>query len=737
MDTKDLQNSDSVQDEQLNNESNSETNDKVEKVNSDNVVSGVADKEDIVIAKTLEKPKADKIEQDSEEAKQEKSDNLKPELVEKEVDVEKAKSENLETTETKIEESVVTSDVEKIDDDKKVEQEDSDNLKSGEIIQEKSEDKAEITEELEVNINETPEELVKIEIDYTTLSRENLVEELSKLIDNNPVNDIRKEVEAIKASFYKKQKALNEEKRKQFLSEGGNIDDFAPIDDPVELELKELFKRYRRLKAELNRKLEKDKELNLEKKHAIIEELKELITKDESIGETFKVFKDLQNRWKDIGQVPQQKLKDLWSTYNHHVEKFYDFININKELRDLDLKKNLEIKTDLCDKAENLAEENSVVTAFKTLQKYHNQWREIGPVPNENRDAIWERFKEATRIINKKHQDYFKNLKDEQKNNLERKEKLCEQAEGIVSKDLKLHKEWIEQTEAIIALQKEWRTIGFAPKKDNNKIYSRFRNACDSFFGKKRDFYVQNKEVQEENYKKKVSLCEKAESMKDSTDWKKTTKDLIELQKTWKEVGPVSRKQSDKIWRRFRAACDFFFNKKSDYYSNIDQEYEKNLKLKQELVEKIKNFKFTDDPNHNFELLKNMHEEFSEIGFVPYKFKDKVQNEFRDELNKQFDKLKVDESERKLLKFQTRLDTLHHKPKSASKIRHERDKFFNKVKKLESDIALWENNLGFFSANSKEAQEMLSDYQNKIEDAKKEIKILEEKVKMIDRSDSE
>ncbi len=593
----------------------------------------------------------------------------------------------------------------------------------------------EIEKQESVEDEDTKEEL--LEIDYTKLSREDLVKELTDTIDKNPINEIRQVVEAIKASFYKKQKALNENKRKEFLAEGGNIEDFTPVEDPLETELKDLFKRYRRLKAEYNRQQESVKEVNLQKKYDIIEELKEIVNKDESIGDTFKEFREIQQRWKEIGQVPQQKLKDLWNTYHHHVEKFYDYININKELRDLDLKKNLEIKTSLCEKAEALIEEKSVVTAFKTLQKFHSQWREIGPVPNELKEELWERFKEATRIINKKHQDYFKNLKDEQKNNLDKKEKLCEQAEEIANQELNSHKEWTDQTAAIINLQKVWRTIGFAPKKDNNKIYARFRNACDRFFGAKRDFYAQNKELQDENLNKKIELCEKAEAMQDSTDWKKTTKDLISLQKEWKDVGPVSRKQSDKVWKRFRAACDHFFNKKSEYYSNIEQEFDKNLKAKQEIIEKVKNYEFVNDVNENFEALKKFQEDFSEIGFVPYKMKDKIQNDFREELNKQFDKLKVGEKEKNLLKFQNRLETLQHKPKSSNKIRHERDKFFNKIKKLESNITVWENNIGFFSADSSEAKEMLKDYQDKIDSARKEITLLEEKIRMIDRADSE
>lgn len=647
---------------------------------------------------------------------QDGNQNESPELNENQTDAnsEKQNTDNEETT---------SQDTEELQDENTVE-------KKGASLESETEEKVddEVQEEKKAPIEE---------IDYTTLSREDLVKELGEVIDQNPINDIRKQVEAIKASFYKQQKVINEQKRKEFLDEGGDMEDFAPAEDPLETELKELFKRYRRLKAEYNRQLETVKDVNLQKKYEIIEELKELVNKDESIGDTFKEFRELQQRWKEIGQVPQQKLKDLWNTYHHHVEKFYDYININKELRDLDLKKNLEIKTELCEKAEKLMEEKSVVTAFKTLQKFHNQWREIGPVPNEHKDALWERFKEATRIVNKRHQDYFKNLKEEQKNNLARKESLCEQAEEIADKKLESHKEWTNETAAIIELQKVWRTIGFAPKKDNNKIYARFRNACDKFFGNKREFYAQNKELQEQNLTIKIELCEKAESMQDSTDWKKTTKDLINLQKDWKEVGPVARKQSDKVWKRFRAACDHFFNRKSEYYANIEQEFESNLKKKQEIIEKIKNYEFKNDVNVNYEALKKFQEDFSEIGFVPYKLKDKIQNDFREELNKQFDKLKVDDTERNLMKFQNRLENLQHKPKSSNKIKHERDKFFNKIKKLESDISLWENNIGFFSADSEEAKKMLQEYQDKIDNARKEIVLLEEKVRMIDRADSE
>lgn len=577
----------------------------------------------------------------------------------------------------------------------------------------------------------------KVEIDFNLFERDKLVEELRNYIENQPINNIRREVEAIKASFYKKQKAVNEQKRKQYIKDGGNIEDFVLTEDPLEIELKELFKKYRKYKAEYNRSLEKDKESNLEKKYAVIEKLKVLINNNESIGDTFQEFRELQKQWKETGPVPQQQLKDLWNTYNHHVEKFYDFISINKELRDLDLKKNIELKTEICDKAEKLIDNPSVVIAFKSLQKLHNQWREIGPVPNDQRDAIWERFKEATRVINKKHQDYFKNLKDDQKNNLDQKADLCQKAEDILAQKIEAHKGWIEKTQEILELQKVWRTIGFAPKKDNNKIYARFRNACDKFFELKREFYAQNKELQDTNLQKKTELCELAEALKESTDWKKTTKELIDLQKQWKAIGPVPRKQSDRIWKRFRAACDHFFNRKTEYYSNIEGEYEKNLKLKMDIIERVKNYQFTDNPNQNFEDLKKFQDEWGEIGFVTFNMKDKVQSEFREIINKQFDKLKINESERKLLKFKSHLENLQHKPKSNNKIRHEREKFFNKIKKLETSITLWENNIGFFNSDSAQAKEMIKDYLAKIEDAKKEIKVMEEQIRLIDKSDND
>ena len=700
MDAKDQKNSDSVQNEQqINNDS--ELNQEVHHEQAEN-------------SSEAQDKKEDNESQIKDEEFSEKSENNEVEQQNSETDAEIKSDKNVQ-------------------DEQLSEKADKEEAKEDEGKQEANKTKQDIPSENETKDKKEEE---KEEIDYNKLSREKLVEELKNLIDTHPINQIRKEIEAIKASFYKKQKAINEKVRKAFIDDGGKIEEFTLPEDAVETELKEQFKRYRKRKAEYNRELEKEKETNLETKYQVIEELKELINKKESIGETFKEFRELQKRWKEIGPVPQQKLKDLWNTYHHHVSNFYDYININKELRDLDLKKNLEAKTEFCIKAEKLIDDPSVVNAFKALQKLHNQWRETGPVPKEDKEPIWERFKEATRIINKKHQDYFKNLKEEQKENLAKKEKLCEQAEKIANKELKSHREWSDETKAIIDLQKVWRTIGFAPKKDNNRIYARFRNACDKFFGEKREFYAMNKELQEENLQKKIELCEKAELLQDSKDWKKTTSALINLQKEWKEAGPVPRKQSEKVWKRFRAACDHFFNRKSEYYSTIDKEYEKNLELKQALVEKIKNYQFSENVEENYEALREFQDEWAEIGFVPYKMKDKIQNEFREAINNQFDKLKIDDSEKKLLKFKTKLNNIQHKPKASNKMRHERDKFFNKIKKLESNITLWENNIGFFNTDSSEAKEMINDYKEKITSAKKEIEILEEKIRMIDGTES-
>jgi hypothetical protein len=579
--------------------------------------------------------------------------------------------------------------------------------------------------------NDTPN------IDYTTYTRAELINRLRELVKSDNVANIKKEVDIIKATFYKKQRTANEEKKKEFISKGGDPDSFSPGKDKLEHELKDLLKEFKDRKAEVNKALEEEKKKNLQKKYEIIDELKNLINKKESMGQTFREFRDLQRRWKETGPVPQNRVKDLWGTYHHHVEKFYDYVKINKELRDLDLKKNLEAKLDLCEKAEALDEWDNIIEAFSTLQQYHAQWREIGPVPNDKREEIWERFKEATRVINKRHQEYFKEIRKKQNENLEAKRKICEKAEEIAEMEIDNHKDWNHYTRQILDLQKEWRTIGFAPKKHNNKIYRRFRKACDRFFAQKRVFYAQHKEWQENNLKKKMEFIERAEALKDSTDWDSTAKELIKLQKQWKEIGPVPKKDAEETWNRFRSACDHFFQRRKQQENSTNKDYDKNLELKYDLIEKIKNFSPSGDVDKDMKQLKEFEDKWTSIGFVPYKYKDKIQEEYRDAIYQQYNKLEVDDNQKELLKYRSKLKNIKQKPKAENRMNQEREKFINKIEKLENNILTWENNLGFISAESKEANSMIRDYQDKIDRARNEISLLEEKVKLIDKLDTE
>ncbi len=572
------------------------------------------------------------------------------------------------------------------------------------------------------------------DFDYSTLTREDLVNRLEVLLENQDVHEIRSDVDHVKVNFYKKNKAEIELKRKKFIGEGGNIEDFQVMPDALEEKIKGLLKQYRDQKTEFNKSLDQQKKDNLQRKYEVIENIKELANRKESINRTFNDFRDLQREWRLIGLVPQQNLKDLWDTYNHHVEKFYDFIKINKELRDLDLKKNMELKMQLCERAEELLLESSVVNAFQSLQKYHDRWREIGPVPLEARTELWERFKDATTKINRKHQDYYEDLKKAQKKNLEQKFLLCEQAEDISNQVLETHKQWDEKSKELIEIQKVWKTIGFAPKKDNNKIYERFRKACDTFFNRKREFYTHSKELQMNNLQMKTDLCVQAESFKESTEWKKSTDDLINLQKKWKEIGPVPKKHSDAVWKRFRAACDHFFHKKSDYYKNIDKTYSQNLEAKKNLLKEIESLKLSDNVEDNFKFLNEFQRRWSEIGFVPFKEKEALQDQFRQAINKHFDNLDINDNRKNMLKFRNKLNNMSQKPKSDMKIGQERERYINRLQQLRNDIVLWENNIGFF-AKSKNAESMINEVQSRIDNAKESIILLEQKIELIDSMD--
>ncbi|MBK9390201.1 MAG: DUF349 domain-containing protein [Bacteroidetes bacterium] len=570
-------------------------------------------------------------------------------------------------------------------------------------------------------------------VDYSGYTKHDLVETLVLLVENRPPAEIRDDVDRIKGLFYKKLKQESDERKNKFLEDGGKIEEYRLWVDPDDARVKHLLEKYRERKTDYSKIQEAEKYENLKKKYEIIDKIKDLVNREESINKTFHDFRALQNEWHAIGVVPQTSLKDLWENYHHTVEVFYDYIKINKELRDLDLKKNLEIKVVLCEKAEALLLEPNPVNAFRYLQDYHNQWREIGPVTQESKNDIWDRFKEATAQINKRHHEYFEKQKDDQKKNLDAKIALCEEVESIINAEMKSFREFDDKADKVVELQKIWRTIGFAPKKQNNKVYQRFRDACDAFFEKKRSFYSDNKELQLNNLQKKIDLCVQAEALQESTDWKTTSDALIRLQKEWKEVGPVPRKQSERCWKRFRKACDHFFNKKTEFFNELDTSYEDNLKSKLEIIEELEKFEPGTDVQVAFDRLKELQRKWTDIGFVPFDRKDEIANRYRNALNNQFDRLKIADEDKTILKYKTKLDNLKINPKASRKVRNERDKFFTKIKQLESDIVLWENNIGFF-AKSKNADTMIREVEDKIENAKKLIKTLEEKVKMIDQS---
>lgn len=428
-------------------------------------------------------------------------------------------------------------------------------------------------------------------------------------------------------------------------------------------------------------------------------------------------------------------MKDLWDSYNYFVDKFNDYVSINRDLRALDLKKNLELKTQLCERTEELDQESNIVLAFKTLQKFHSRWREIGPVPRDLRDEIWDRFKLATSTINRKHQEYHSRLKDSLYENLEKKEALCAKVESISLLKYDSHGAWAEKTSVVLEIQKTWKTIGYAPKKDNNAIYAKFRKACDVFFGNKASFYSAAYDEQKDNLKQKNDIVDQAEFLKDSQDWKATTTELIRLQKQWKEIGPVPRRDSDKLWRRFRSACDSFFNNKSSYFEDIDSTFNDNLKAKEELIGEMDALLPGEERKSNMKVLEEFQSRFDGIGYVPSDKKEEIKELFRNSQEKLLQKMGMDESERSIFRFRSRIKGMMQNPRAEMKLNFERDKLANKLQQLRSDISVWENNIGFFKL-SESSEETLQGFQEKIDSAHERIRLFEMKIRMLDDMDN-
>lgn len=554
-------------------------------------------------------------------------------------------------------------------------------------------------------------------VDFSNLDLNGIISKFKDMLESEDHKDLFANAEMAKSVFYK---VLNVEKEK----EGADV-------SLAEENFKELYGKYRQIRMAHVQDIEKEKEENYVKKLQIIEELRALLEKAEDVNHTFPEFRELQNRWRAIDMVPQAKAKDLWDTYQHYVEKFYDYIKINNEFRDMDFKKNLEAKTSLCERAEALVDEPNVVGAFKELQKLHDEWKEIGPVAKEFRESIWERFKGVTSVINKRHQAHFEQLKEEQKKNLDAKVQLCEKAEEIAAAVPQESGDWNALSKQMENLQAQWKNVGFAAKKDNQKIYDRFREACDKFYNSKREYYANFKNVMQDNLKLKEQLCEKAEALMESEDWKKATDQLIQLQKQWKEIGPVARKQSDAVWKRFRAACDHFFDNKAKHFDKVDEQYSGNLALKLALIEEVKAYKVGDTREDDINAMREFQNRWNTIGYVPFKEKEKVQKEFNTALDMHFADIRSLEGEKKLNKFRRMVAEVKNSGKGDRGLRFEREKLLLKYRKMEQDIATLENNMGFF-ARTKNADSMIADVKKKISIAKEELARIEEKIRIID-----
>lgn len=588
--------------------------------------------------------------------------------------------------------------------------------------------------------------------DYSNKTLKEIIEIFRQMLDKGDQQEMYKNADALKAAFYK---ILKKEKiaagvfnlpvaalqNTEDSAEGENAEasgaageqtEESAANPYVELErgFKELYAAYKQSRASYLQNLEKVKEENLQKKLQIIEELKELVEKAEDVNSTFPAFRELQNRWKEISLVPQSRARDLWESYQHCVERFYDYIKINNEFRDLDFKKNLELKTELCEKAEALGQEPNVVNAFKELQKLHEEWKELGPVAKEYRESIWERFKNATSVVNKRHQSFFENLKQDQKQNLIKKTALCEQAESIAASHCEDSNGWNKLSKQMEDLQTEWKKIGFAAKKDNQKIYDRFRAACDKFYNAKREYYLNFKSSMRENLAHKEELCEKAEALSSSEDWKGTTEKLIELQKEWKEIGPVARKQAELVWKRFRSACDIFFENKARYFGEQDAKYEENLAAKSALIEELRAYKVSDSKDDNIAAMKSFLARWNDIGFVPFKEKERIQKEWNEAMESHFADIRSLENEKKFSKFRRMVTEFRTSGKDRA-LRSEREKLLQKYRKIEQEIDTLENNIGFF-AKSKNADTLVAEVRKKIEQQKEELLRIEEKIKIID-----
>lgn len=583
---------------------------------------------------------------------------------------------------------------------------------------------------------ETPAEEQAMESTVETapaqkLTKEEVIARLKEIAGD--VESVTKaEIDGLKQTFYKLHNAEQEAARKKFAEAGGTPEDYVPTPDPLEEEMKNAMSVIKNKRNELAAEVEKQKEMNLQVKLSIIEELKDLLESPEDANKNYTEFKRLQQQWNEVKLVPQASVNELWKNYQLYVEKFYDLLKLNNEFREYDFKKNLEIKTHLCEAAEKLAEETDVVSAFHQLQKLHQEFRETGPVAKELREEIWARFKAASTAVNRRHQQHFDALKEAEQQNLDQKTVICEIIEGIDYNELTNFAAWDAKTQEIIALQNKWKTIGYAPQKMNVKIFERFRAACDAFFNKKAEFFKTVKENMNENLEKKRALCEKAEALKDSTDWKATADTLVKLQKEWKTIGPVAKKHSDVIWKRFITACDYFFEQKNQAGASQRSEEQANLEKKRAIIAQLEAIGEETEADTAIEQVRTLMKEWNAVGFVPFKDKDKVYKQYHALVDKLFERYNISQSNKKLSSFKNTISNIQEGSPQA--LYREREKLMRAYDNMKSELQTYENNLGFLNAASKKGNSLLTELNRKVEKLKADIDLVKEKIKVIDES---
>ena len=590
-------------------------------------------------------------------------------------------------------------------------------------------------EEEESNESEIEDEIDEhnvVEDNSDLLSIEDIVQRLRDLLVLD--NPHRKDIDEVKNHFYRSLRNETQTQKVVFIEAGGESIDFVMKEDENYAEGKALIQKIKEKRADIIAREEAEKEKNVAKKLAIIEQVKQLSETQvhEDFNKTYQEFRALQQKWSDIKLVPQAKINDLWKEYQRYVEKFYDLVRINNEFREYDFKKNLEIKTELCAAAEKLDEEEDVVSAFYQLQNLHQEWRDVGPVSRKDREVIWERFKEASTLINKKYQSHFESLKGKEEENLEAKTALCEKLESIDYSKLNSIKDWNKKIKEVLDIQSQWREIGYVPKKWNTKIYERYRAACDFFFRNKNDFYKSLHSEMDENLKKRIDLCERAEAIKDSTDWRKTTQDLIAIQKEWKTIGVVPRKHVDSTWKRFIAACDYFFEQKKLSTSSQRDEEIKNLEMKKEIVDKVINLDTSLSVEDSLAEMKELMDQWYAIGHVPFKVKDKAYKEFYNATEAQFDRLNVDKTHRRLDSFKSNISDLAKSDNPKGQLLRERERLMRQFDRMKNELQTYENNIGFLSVSSKKGNSLIDDMNQKVKKIKEELEFLVKKIGAID-----